>query len=83
MTTQTAPKARTRKNPLNGTWDVQLQSITRNWHHIGRVRPIKRGTQTDYQIDYEATWRGTYVGGFPSKREAVQAVVDAEAEVGS
>lgn len=75
MTTATVARHRTRKHTFGHIWDVQTQEITGLWHSIGRVR----NCLPDDGRAWDATHRGVNLGIFPTKRAAVQAVVDADA----
>ena len=78
MTTTTAPAARhrTRKTVFSDLWNVQVQEIKGLWHTAGVVRAEVNG-------QWSARHHGRPLGYYPTKRAAVQAVVDAEAGVGS
>ena len=74
MSVATITRHRTRKNPLNGTWDVQVRLLDGHWHTVGRVEnlaPLLR--------EWSARHRHKSLGAFfNTKRVAVQAIVDAE-----
>lgn len=82
MTAATVARHRTRKMAVSGHWNVQVQAIKGLWHSAGTVWQVR--SKGGY---WEALWgassRGMNLGIHPTKRAAVQAVVDAEAGIGS